>query len=105
MSGNRSCDKCFATRRNPMGRVRDLLPWISRGFSTPHVPPSRIELLTAEFYLWEQRGRGWEVYPSPVALEPPFLPFRYRSIPQFPTGFDDGRQHSLFSRLVDGVGN
>ena len=38
------------------------------------VPPGfeRALALTRDFYAWEQRGRGWQVWPEPVELEPPF---------------------------------
>ena len=29
--------------------------------------------LTRRFYEWERRGRGWDLYDSPVALEPPLV--------------------------------
>ena len=53
-------------------------------------PASVAELLTRQFYQWEQRGRGWLVWPEPVELEPPFRPFEGHSIPQAYFG-DDGR--------------
>jgi hypothetical protein len=40
-------------------------------------PASPAEQLTAAFYEWEIRGRGWQVWPYPVALEPPFRPFLF----------------------------
>jgi hypothetical protein len=57
------------------------------------------EKLTDQFYEWEIRGRGWEVWDVPVSLEPPFRPFygHYvlpESIP------DDGRRPTLLSSLV-----
>jgi hypothetical protein len=36
---------------------------------------SRAELLTANFYDWEKRGRGWYGFTEPVELEPEFVPF------------------------------
>ena len=33
------------------------------------------EHFSAQFHRWEQRGRGWPVYPQPVAPEPAFEPF------------------------------
>lgn len=38
-------------------------------------PISRAEHLTAAFYEWERRGRGWYVWDNPVELEPPFSRF------------------------------
>ena len=32
------------------------------------------EELTEQFYSWERRGRGWQLSPCPVVLEPPFAP-------------------------------
>jgi hypothetical protein len=53
--------------------------------------------LTAQFYAWEQRGRGWACFPHRVALEPQFVPFQRGSLR--PEGFDDGRQPRLWERL------
>ena len=51
------------------------------------------EQLVAQFYAWEKRGRGWQVYPHPVELEPPFRPFeRYVRVP---VDVDDGRRPGL----------
>jgi Type IV secretion-system coupling protein DNA-binding domain len=60
------------------------------------------EQLSARFYAWERRGRGWDVYPYPVVLEPPFRPFeRFVRIPVAP---DDGRRPSrLLSVLSLGL--
>jgi hypothetical protein len=38
-----------------------------------------IEQLTANFYEWEGRGRGWQLWNAPVELEPPFIPPTYLS--------------------------
>lgn len=38
------------------------------------------ERLTADFYHWERRGRGWDVWNYPVSLEPPFVPFGFHSL-------------------------
>jgi len=54
---------------------------------------------TRHFYRWERRGRGGlRSYPYPVALEPPFVPFRAvsRSAPVT----DDGRRHGALSGLL-----
>ena len=34
------------------------------------------ELISAQFYAWEKRGRGWHVWNCPVELEPPFEEFQ-----------------------------
>ena len=39
------------------------------------LPLTREERLTAQFYDWERRGRGWQLWSYPVELEPPFRPF------------------------------
>jgi hypothetical protein len=57
------------------------------------------EQLTAQFYAWEKRGRGWEVFPEPVIPEPPFLPFNAHHLPESPVA-DDGRRHTFVSSLV-----
>ncbi len=57
------------------------------------------ETFTEQFYNWEQRGRGWQVYRKPVSLEPPFRPFVF--LPLFgsvPT-HDDGRKPSFLERV------
>src|SRR5207249_10384887 len=56
------------------------------------------------FYGWERRGRGWQVWPYPVELEPPFRPvvpeFRGSAgAPALP--IDDARKPALLSRVAD----
>lgn len=68
-----------------------------------HQVPSRAESLTNQFYAWEQRGRGWLLYPYPVQLEPPFQPFYHFHIPTKP--IDDGRTHTFWSRLIENFMN
>jgi hypothetical protein len=67
------------------------------------VPASPIELLTEQFYRWEQRGRGWQVWDYPVSPEPPFAPFRFHWVPPLQPDLDDGRRPTLFSRLTDRI--
>jgi hypothetical protein len=59
------------------------------------------EQLTTNFYLWEGRGRGWQLWDFPVELEPPFIPFfhSYRS----EHVIDDGRKPTFFSTLADSI--
>ena len=72
-------------------------------------PPETLTLteqLTREFYDWERRGRGWQVYPVPVELEPAFEPFlRHASqlAPSLPS--DNGRKETFASRLVSRLKN
>jgi hypothetical protein len=58
--------------------------------------PSLPERLTEQFYAWELRGRGWQEFPTPVALEPPFRPFPGYFLPRTA---DDGHRPTLLSRL------
>lgn len=62
------------------------------------------EHLTADFYLWEKRGRGWDIWDYPVHLEPPFVPFGVHienKEPDFVT--DDGRKPTFLSSVVDNL--
>jgi len=62
------------------------------------------ESLTRQFYDWELRGRGWQVFDRPVALEPPFRPFFGHFI-SGPAGtpVDDGRRSTFLSSFIDGI--
>ena len=66
-------------------------------------PLTQVELLTEQFYDWERRGRGWDVWPHPVDLEPPFLPFEahYVALPE--SAFDDARRPTIASTVTDGL--
>src|ERR1700680_1681365 len=59
--------------------------------------PSLPERLTEQFYAWELRGRGWQEFPRPVALEPPFRPFPGYFLPPIK---DDGHRPGLLGRLL-----
>jgi len=61
------------------------------------------EKLTEQFYAWESRGRGWLVFDSPVALEPPYRPFDGHYLPPGSMS-DDGRKHTLISSLAERLG-
>jgi type IV secretion system coupling TraD/TrwB family protein len=61
--------------------------------------PSVHEQLTEQFRQWELRGRGWQVYQSPVTPEPPFRPFDGHFLPPQPA-IDDGRRPTIFSSFV-----
>ena len=56
--------------------------------------------LTAHFYEWEQRGRGWHTFDFPVEPEPEFYPFFGHYVPAPPV-IDDGKRHTLLSGLFD----
>src|SRR5436190_10617713 len=54
------------------------------------------DVLTARFYDWEKRGRGWVAFDDPVEPEPIFWPFFGHFIPEQPV-IDDGRHETIFS--------
>ena len=60
------------------------------------------EQLTEQFYRWERRGRGWQVFDAPIYPEPPFLPFQGHYLPAEPI-LDDGRKPTLLSSLVQRI--
>ena len=61
---------------------------------------SRIdEQLTEQFYRWELRGRGWQVFEQPVGLEPPFLPFAGHFLPRRDAAHE-GRRHTAASGFL-----
>lgn len=64
--------------------------------------PSLAETLTAQFYAWERRGRGWYVWDQPVRLEPPFVPFE-RYLPTQKTVIDDARQPHVLEWLFRAI--
>jgi hypothetical protein len=61
------------------------------------MPPVH-EQLSEQFYRWELRGRGWQVFDDPVFPEPAFVPFNGHLLPYKPTA-DDGRRPTLLSSL------
>jgi len=61
--------------------------------------PSVHELLTEQFRQWEVRGRGWQVFDTPVRPEPPFRPFHGHYLPDSPV-VDDGRKPTVLSSFV-----
>src|SRR5947208_8642924 len=65
------------------------------------VPRPRAELVTALFYAWERRGRGWQVWPAPVELEPPFRSVASVYTDSLPQDFDDGRRHTFLSAVTE----
>jgi len=60
------------------------------------------ERLTAQFYDWEMRGRGWRVWPERVRLEPPFRRFTPVIAGPEPVA-DDGRRHTIFSAAIERI--
>lgn len=63
---------------------------------------TQAELLTEQFYRWELRGRGWQVWPYAVELEPPFVPFFGHWAPTVQSPRDDARKPSFLDRLLSG---
>ena len=63
------------------------------------MPLSLSEQLTAQFYEWEQRGRGWLVFDSPVDPEPPYVPFFFHAVPS--VYVDDGKRATIFSSIAE----
>jgi formylmethanofuran dehydrogenase subunit D len=61
------------------------------------------EQLSAQYLQWELRGRGWFVHPEPVALEPPFQPFKGYHLPSEGRA-DDARRASFAERLLKKAG-
>lgn len=62
------------------------------------------EYLTAQFYAWEQRGRGWKVFDQPVHLESEFIPFFGHLPPETTTQVDTGRRPRFFPRIQEALG-
>jgi hypothetical protein len=60
------------------------------------------EQLSQQFYKWEERARGWQVFPEPVAPEPPFRPFPGHYLPNTPC-IDDGHRPTVLGWLVQGL--
>jgi hypothetical protein len=58
------------------------------------------EQLTEQFRQWELRGRGWQVFDEPVAIEPPFRPFNGHYLPTA-SPIDDGRKPTFLSSFVE----
>lgn len=62
------------------------------------------EYLTAQFYAWEQRGRGWKVFGEPVHLESEFIPFFGHVTPERLEQIDTGRRPRFFPALQESLG-
>src|SRR5262245_4003915 len=61
------------------------------------------ELVSAEFARWEQRGRGWRVWPEPIRPEPAFEEFEGYRLPQAQLEEDDGRRPGFLASLFDSL--
>jgi hypothetical protein len=64
--------------------------------------PTADEYFSEQFEKWEKRGRGWQVFDQPVSPEPPFAPFRFRSMAATPV-VDNGVRPSFLGSLF-GIG-
>lgn len=61
------------------------------------------EYFSEQFYKWERRGRGWQVFHEPVKPEPPFVPFRHKPMTETPLVNSGSRPSflgSLFRKLA-----
>ncbi len=56
------------------------------------------EQLSGQFFQWEPRGRGWQVFGEPVYPEPPFQAFNGYRLAEVPV-MADGREPTLLSSL------
>jgi predicted DNA-binding transcriptional regulator AlpA len=72
------------------------------GLLGPMLPLTLEERLAAQFYDWERRGRGWQLWNCPVELEPPFRPFLLHYVNPGPA-IDDARKPTVLSSFVDGL--
>jgi type IV secretion system coupling TraD/TrwB family protein len=54
--------------------------------------------LARSFYEWERRGRGWQLWPDYVDVEPPYLPFRRQHLAA--PVIDDGRRPSIVAKVA-----
>ena len=62
------------------------------------------EYLTAQFYAWEKRGRGWHVFDQAVELESKFIPFFGHYPPATTAQIDDGVRPRFFPGLQEALG-
>lgn len=61
------------------------------------------ELVSAEFAKWEQRGRGWQLWPRPVRPEPAFEEFTGYPLLESQISVDDGRRLGFLASLFDSI--
>ncbi len=62
------------------------------------------EKLSEQFYQWEERGRGWQLWDKPVSPEPAFRPFSGHFLAQ-QLIIDDGRRPTFLSSIVAKLSN
>lgn len=63
--------------------------------------PTLAERISESFTAWECRGRGWDLAPYPVSLEPPYRPFFLLPSPECAQQIDDGKRPSFLSALYE----
>jgi hypothetical protein len=63
------------------------------------MPLTPAQRRTADFYAWEQRGRGWFLAAEPIELEPPFVPFYAYQTPA--PYIDDGKKVTWLSSIAN----
>src|SRR5438309_5065252 len=73
--------------------------------SEPAPSASLPERLTEDFYRWELRGRGWQLWPYPVELEPPYRPFFFWSLLAPPRATDDAQRPTATSTFTGSLLN
>lgn len=56
---------------------------------------TRSQQLTDQFRVWDERGRGWHVFPVPVDPEPGFVPFIFQEAYWNNKIIDDGKRPGL----------
>lgn len=61
------------------------------------------DILTAQFYRWEQRGRGHATFQVPVDLEPAFVPFFFHTTAALQRVVDDGKRPTFLSTVADAI--
>src|SRR4051812_8358052 len=66
--------------------------------------PPIAEQLSAQFFRWELRGRGWQVMEEPIDIEPPYRPFIGHFLTRQRVA-DDGRKHSATRGLMERLHN
>ncbi|OQP49836.1 type IV secretion system DNA-binding domain-containing protein [Niastella populi] len=55
---------------------------------------------TEQFNAWDERGRGWHVFPVPVHPEPAFVPFIFQEVSWNNPIIDDGKRPGLVGGIL-----
>lgn len=61
---------------------------------------AKAKLVTEQFYEWERRGRGWDIFDGSVDLEPTFVPFFHHHAPTH-AEYDDSKRPGLFGSIAN----